>query len=243
MEELHNQVWALNTARGGSKSIPLKNLAPLAGRPLMDYCICAVKQSPGVDRIWCTTDHDKISSFCHNHGGIEVQSRPSKLSSDNTSSLDVILYFLHTIKEQFGSPPGYLLLLEPTSPFIQPDQIEQAIAMIKADPLADSVQSVALPPPNHHAYNQRELHKDGLASFRFTNERKGLVNKQSKPDFYVHGNLRVMRCNSVLENGDILGDRSLAIIVPRVHAFDADGPEDFQWAEALISAGLIETYK
>ena len=239
MGDLSQEVWALITARGGSKSMPLKNLAPLAGRPLMGYCIAAAKQCPSLNQLWCSTDSQRIAAFCDERG-VEVQNRPPELAGDNASSLDVIIYFLETVARKLGRPPGYVLLLEPTSPFIQPGQIEKAIGMIKADPTADSVQTVTQPPPNHHAFNQRDLHRNGTLSFRYAAERAGLVNKQSKPQLYVHGNLRVMRSSSLLANRDIFGPRSLALVIDRVHAFDADGPEDFKWAEALIAAGLVQ---
>ena len=238
MSGVNEKAWALITARGGSKSVPLKNLAPLAGKPLLAWGLEAAQKSSGLERIFCSTDHDGIADFCRGRG-VEIQPRPGRLSGDNVSSLDVILYFVETAQKEFGGLPEMLALLEPTSPFVKPEQIDACIRLLESDPGADSAQTVTTPPPNHHAYNQREILDDGSMVFRFAEERTGLVNKQSKPKFYVHGNFRVMRTKSLLENRDIFGKRSLPMEIGRLDAMDVDGPEDFKWAEALIAAGLV----
>ncbi len=239
MSQPAGPVWALMTARGGSKSLPLKNLHPLAGRPLMAHGLIAARRVAAIGRVFVSTDHPGIADLARKLGA-EVAVRPPELAGDQVSSLAVILDFLATAREREGGLPAFLVLLEPTSPFVRPAQIEACLGMLAADPLADSAQTVSLPPPNHHAYNQRVLAPDGTASFRFAAERAGLVNKQQKPRLYVHGNLRVMRPESVIRHQDIFGPRSLALAIPRVDALDVDGPEDFAWAEALVKAGLAE---
>ena len=64
-------------------------------------------------------------------------------------------------------------------------------------------------------------------------------NKTQKPNFYVHGNLRVLRCNFLLESNDLFGNNSLGISVPKKFALDVDGPDDFEIAEMYLSSGFI----
>jgi CMP-N,N'-diacetyllegionaminic acid synthase len=61
-------VWGLVPARGGSKSIPLKNLASLAGRPLLDYVVRAGQKSGALARMICSTDHDAIAAHARDLG-------------------------------------------------------------------------------------------------------------------------------------------------------------------------------
>ncbi len=224
-------------ARGGSKSIPLKNMTPLADRPLMEYVIESAKNSRVVSRIICSTDNEAIAGFCAEKG-VEVQPRPEELSGDNVPTLDVIVYFLKTLQVENGVVAEMIALLEPTSPFVLPKHICDCTNLLIGDKEADSVQSITTPPPNHHAYNQRHL-DDGLVRFSFPEERAGRFNKQLKPQFYIHGNLRIFRSRSVLAKGDLFGDRSLPYIIPRVYALDADGPEDFELAECLLSCSKV----
>lgn len=229
--------WALIPARGGSKSIPLKNMAELAGRPLIDYAIQSAKASNSVTRIFCSTDHEKIADFCKNRD-VEVQKRPSDLAGDSIATLDVIIYFLETLIREEGYIAEILLLLEPTSPFVLPVVIDDCVNLLRMNPDADSVQTITTIPPNHHAYNQRYI-KDGLVHFCFPEERAGRFTKQSKPEFYVHGNFRVVRSASLLQKRDIFGDISLPYILPRLYAMDVDGPEDFVLADLYLSSEKV----
>jgi CMP-N,N'-diacetyllegionaminic acid synthase len=229
--------WAFIPARGGSKSITLKNMIEMGGRPLIDYVIQSAKASSSVARIFCSTDHEKIADFCRKRG-VNVYKRPTDLAGDNIDTLDVIIYFLETLIREEGSIAEILLLLEPTSPFVLPAIIDDCVNLLRNNHDADSVQTITTIPPNHHAFNQRYI-KDGFVHFRFPEERVGHFTKQSKPEFYVHGNLRVMKCASLLEKRDIYGDISLPYMIPRFYAMDVDGPEDLVLAELYLSSKKV----
>jgi len=229
--------WALITARGGSKSIPLKNMVDLNGRPLIDYAIEAGKSSKYVQRIVCSTENSKIKSFCVK-SGIEICDRPLELAQDDVPSLDVILHFLQMALEKEKVLPEFLVLLEPTSPFVLAEHIDRCIEMLRGDPTADSSQTVCEVEPNSHAYNQRYKDND-VCRFVFAEKRKALFNKQLKPKFYIHGNVRVMRVQSVMLKEDIFGERSLPLVIPRVYGMDVDGPEQLQLARCICQCGLV----
>ncbi|OVE76454.1 hypothetical protein BVX97_00935 [bacterium E08(2017)] len=236
-EVMNGVVWGIIPARGGSKSIPLKNMYQLAGRPLIDYAITAAEHSSYIKEIFCSTDSQVISEYCTSRG-VTVHDRPDELGGDEVATIDVLLEFLKTTAAKRGSVSEYLVLLEPTSPFILPSQIDECITMIKGDVTADSVQSLSTFPPNHHAYNQRVI-VDGMSEFVFKREREKCYNKQLKPEFFVHGNLRVLKSASMLESGSLFGARSLAVMIPRIYSFDADGPDDMQIAECIIQSGIL----
>src|SRR5262245_4566414 len=103
--------WGLVPARGGSKSIPLKNLALLGGQPLMSYGISAAQKSGCLDRIICSTESQKIAATALELG-IEVDSRPDTLCGDDTPVADVAREFL---QRQSGGLPDILVLIQPTS--------------------------------------------------------------------------------------------------------------------------------
>ena len=228
--------WAFIPARGGSKSIPLKNLAKLNGRPLLEYAVRAAHAVGKVQKIICSTDHPEIVQCAHSLG-IEVHHRSEALSGDTVSTVAVIEGFLEEISPL--EHPEMMLLLEPTSPFVKAGQISEAIEKLIQNPSVDSVQTVTEPLPNHHAFNQRVM-SEGELSFRFADLRKGLFNKQLKPRLLVHGNLRVFRVASFLKYRDIFGEKSLGIEIPPLDAMDVDGPLELRIAEALLQAGVIE---
>lgn len=232
--------WVLIPARGDSKSIPLKNLARLNGVPLIDYAIGVARRTRRVARILCSTDSDKIARHCL-AAGIEVDRRPAELARDEVATVDVLLEFARRMGVQ-GPLPEYLVLLEPTSPFVAPEDVEACLARLDGDPQADSAQTVTQVSSNSHAYNQR-FHDTEGSHFLYPQERKVSVNKQAKPVFFIHGNARVMRVQSLLRTRSIFGLRSLPIEIPKIRAMDVDGQEDLLLAEAIITSGLVKELK
>jgi phosphoglycerate dehydrogenase-like enzyme/CMP-N-acetylneuraminic acid synthetase len=233
-----NSVIAMIPARGGSKSVPLKNMALLNGKPLIDYAINVAKKTSMISRVICSTDSEKISNYCKDNF-IEVQQRPPELSEDNVTTIDVILYLLNTILKSDKSLPEFLVLLEPTSPFVNSSHIEMCLEALKSDLSASSAQTVTRASSNSHAYNQR-YHDENGSHFLFINERKTSTNKQSKPNFFIHGNVRVMRVSELMKTKKLFGKKSIPIEISRFYAMDVDGPDDFDLAQSIIDSGYIK---
>lgn len=231
-------VWAFIPARGGSKSIPLKNLVSLAGRPLMDYVIAAGLACPSLARIYCSTDHPEIADHCRKRG-ILVSIRPEALAGDDISTLDVILAFLEERRGAGETLPDYLVLLQPTAPFVLPEHIDTSIAMLDENAEADTVHSVAAVPHNHHAFSQRTLDADGAITFVFTDMLSKYYNRQLKPAHFVFGNILTFRCSALLENRKLYGEQPKGFVIPFDYATDIDDYDDLIRAEAVFEKGII----
>lgn len=225
-------VWALVPARGGSKSIPLKNLVPLAGVPLLDYGIRAVQASGRVTRIICSTDDDRIAARA-GELGVEVDRRPPHLAADETPVAEVACEFLNR-----EGVPDILVLVQPTSPFLLPEHVHALIDAMLKDRAARSGQTVTPCPHNHHAWNQREV-EEGRVRFKFPAERAAAYNKQSKPSLYVFGNLVTVKPSALLEDAGFFAEPSVAVEITAPYDFDLDGPGDVAVAEALIHSGAV----
>jgi CMP-N-acetylneuraminic acid synthetase len=232
-----HEVWGIIPARGGSKTIPLKNMVPLEGRPLIDYVVRAGRAAPSLRRLVCSTESAAIAAHCR-AAGVEVHDRPAALAEDNVATVDVLVDCLETLGRGERPLPEAIALLEPTSPFLLPSHLESCIALLRERPEAESAQTIAAVAPNSHAYNQRVL-RDGTVSFVFAEERRRHYNKQLKPGFYVHGNVRVVRTRCLLEKHDIFGSLSLPVVIPRLYAMDVDGPEDLEAAQCLLRCGAV----
>lgn len=237
MKITQNETWAIIPARGGSKSIPLKNLAALAGRPLIDYIISAAKASSCIDRIICSTEDNRIADFCRRRE-IEIHSRPPELAHDDTPILDVLTYIIKDIGQREGRIADIIPLLQPTSPFLLPEHIDQCIQSIKENYDADSAQTISTFPHNYHAYNQRII-EGKYVRFRFEKERLIYYNKQSKPKHYIFGNVVVTRSATLLEKGEIFGSHSIPHIIPFHYAADVDGPDELELAEWSLKTNKV----
>ena len=238
MNILKDVCWGLITARGGSKSVPMKNLAQLAGRPLMDYCVLAAKAANSVSRIICSTDSDEIGTHCDSLG-IEVIWRPAELAEDSSPTTDVVNHFAQEVAESEAGVPEMVDLLQPTSPFVLPEQIDTCMEKLRTVPDAASVQTVSRCRHHSHAYNQRIIEND-YVRFRFGEERRTAHNKQAKPVHFILGNFIGFRLQAALEQESSFPEPSLPIEIAPAHALDADGPWDFQLGEAMLEAGMVK---
>lgn len=225
-------------ARGGSKSIPLKNLALLAGVPLIRFALDAGNKASLLTQTYCSTDHADIAKFCQDNG-TEVIERPEHLGQDDTPVTAVMLHVLETLAKRSGRMPGMVALLQPTSPFLLPRHIDECIKALKAHPEADSAQTVTTVFHNAHAFNQRVI-VDGKVRFRFLQERHAAYNKQRKPKHYIFGNVVATRARALLEGQDCFGNVSVPVEIPRVYALDIDTLEDLDYANFLIADKRIK---
>ncbi len=69
-------------ARGGSRRIPLKNIKPIGGRPLISYMIRAALASERLRRVIVSTDHPEIMKISLECGAEVPFVRPAKLAED-----------------------------------------------------------------------------------------------------------------------------------------------------------------
>jgi CMP-N-acetylneuraminic acid synthetase len=226
-------VWAVVPARGGSKSIPHKNLVRIAGVPLLDYGVKAVQASGAASRILCSTDDPAIADRARALG-IEVDPRPAHLGGDDTLVADV----LRELLGRAPALPDWVLLVQPTSPFLLPEHVTALLDAACARPEALSAQTVSPCVHNHHAWNQRRV-GDGLVEFAFAAERARAQNKQAKPKLYVFGNLVAFRPAALDHPLGVFAPPSVAVAVERPYDFDLDTKEDVAIAEALIASGAV----
>jgi CMP-N-acetylneuraminic acid synthetase len=228
-------VWAIIPARGGSKSIPFKNIALLAGRPMLDYGVLAARESAVCDRIIGSTDDDSIAARFR-HLGVEVDIRPNGLGEDDTPVVDVVRDLVRRYKS-FGAP-WLVVLVQPTSPFLLPSHLEGLVKLMAARGDAKSGQTVAQCPHNHHEWNQREV-SDGIVDFVHAAERQRGYNKQTKPDRWVFGNLLATTARAIEAGEGLFVSPSAAYPIEQPYDFDVDGALDLRMASMMIDAGMV----
>jgi CMP-N-acetylneuraminic acid synthetase len=119
------RVIAMTPARGGSKSVPYKNLHPLGGKPLLAWPIETARATLAIDRIIVSTDDDRIATAARELGA-EVYLRPAALATDTAVVADAIRDLWRRLKAE-GETAEILVLLEATSPFRTPEVIERCL--------------------------------------------------------------------------------------------------------------------
>jgi CMP-N,N'-diacetyllegionaminic acid synthase len=136
------EVMALIPARGGSKSVPRKNLLPVAGRPLLAYSIMHAQACPSITRIVVSTDDDEISSVAKAFGADVPFKRPAEAATDAATDLQVFRHALSWLAEREGYVPELIVHLRPTGPVREAALIERAVQLMLQNPDADALRSV-----------------------------------------------------------------------------------------------------
>lgn len=132
------RVIAMIPARGGSVSIPKKNIKPLAGRALIDWVIKPAIHSGCFAEVWVSTDDAQIGQIAERCGA-KVHWRAPETATSTASTESAILDFV-------GAHPDYdiLCLIQATSPFIAPDDFIQGLELLQstgADSLVTAVRA------------------------------------------------------------------------------------------------------
>jgi N-acylneuraminate cytidylyltransferase len=119
--------FALIPLRGGSKSIPLKNIKPIAGRPLCHWVLEAASGSRMIDEIWVSTDSQSIADVASSFGPrVSIQNRPPEFATDEASTESVMLHFLEM------HPCDTLVTIQATTPQLTTHDLDAAIAAFHA---------------------------------------------------------------------------------------------------------------
>ena len=217
-------VLALIPARGGSKGIPRKNLAPLAGRPLLAWTLDAALQSRIVTRAVVSTEDDETAEVARSLGA-DVLARPPELAADDTPMQPVILHAL----EELGAPE-VLVLLQPTSPLRRAEHVDEAVELLLSSG-ADSVVSVVGVP---HRYRPGSLMAlDGERLVRLADDHAGT--RQEKPLVYARNGPAVLALRPERIGADLYGGDCRPYVMGARESLDVDELFDLELAELLLA--------
>lgn len=223
-------VYGLITARGGSKGIPHKNIYFLNGKPLIAYTIDAALKSKYVDRLIVSTDDEKIAEVAKRFGAEIPFVRPNNLSGDTSSSASVIE---HAIKyfENEKQIPDLIVLLQPTSPLREVDDIDEALEKF-VNSHAESLVSVCK--SDQSPYWFKKINDNGFITDLLP-QPSTYIRRQDTPDLYIlNGAIYILDTKSFLSSKIILGEKALPYIMPYERSVDIDNMLDLEFAEFLL---------
>ncbi|MFC8423713.1 cytidylyltransferase domain-containing protein [Streptomyces sp. NPDC057236] len=135
------RVLAVIPARGGSKGVPAKNLAPVGGVPLVARAVRECRASRYVTDVVVSTD-DRAIADAARQAGAEVVLRPAAIAGDTATSEAAVLHAMDTHEALHGTPVDVVLLVQCTSPFLLREDIDGVAAAI-TDQGADTAVTVA----------------------------------------------------------------------------------------------------
>lgn len=221
-------------ARGGSKAIPRKNLAPLGGRTLLAWTCAAAKASRTLSRTILSTDDDEIAAEAARCGIEAPYRRGAALAGDAALTLPAIQEAV-TFVERDGTRVDAAVILQPTSPFRRAEHIDAAVCLL-FDSGADSVVTVVEVPHQFNPVSVMRIDEGRLVPF-LEGHGTGVLRRQDKPAVYARNGAAVyVTRRDVLMNGSLFGEHCRPLVMSPRDSIDIDGPDDLAMAEALLHA-------
>ncbi|MFD2229736.1 cytidylyltransferase domain-containing protein [Alkalimarinus sediminis] len=217
-------------ARGGSKRLPRKNVLPLTGKPLICWTIEAALESSLNAKIIVTSDDDEILSVVHQYkkDGVIAYKRPAALATDTAATIDVIKdACLYSKSIQYA--PETIVLLQPTSPLRNAENIRAAIDLYNKKDSQDTVVSVC--EVEHPTAWVGSLNEDDvLTNIDFTGKRS----QEYAKEYRLNGAIYVIDYQHVKTSGSIFSSNVYAYVMPKDKSVDIDDLSDFKYARLMM---------
>lgn len=218
-------------ARGGSKGIPHKNIARIAGKTLVAYAIEAARGAGAPDeRIILSTDDDAIADAAREEGLAVPYMRPARLATDTASSRDAILDVMDWADAQ-GIAYDCVVLLQPTSPLRTADDVKGCMSLYSYD--IDMAVSVTECTANPY-YNCFEPDEEGY--LRISKGDGLITRRQDAPVAYeLNGAVYAINPKSLREKQIGAFKKRVPYPMPAERSIDIDRPIDLMVAEAMLA--------
>lgn len=227
------KIIAIIPARGGSKSIPRKNLVSFDGKPLVAHSIIIAQSSMLIDRVIVSTEDEEIANISKRFGA-EVRHRPFNLAGDSVLDLPVFEDVLEQLDLE-GYEPELIVHLRPTSPYRKLSWIDEAIQKLIKNKKADSVRSVS--EPSQHPYRIFKINSVGYLDPIMSHEHPEpyVLRRQDCPKlFHYNCVIDVTRVKTIYDKKSMTGEYILPYVMDPDEVIDIDSPRDLLIAKSLF---------
>lgn len=227
-------VVALVPARSGSKGVPGKNVADLAGFPLIAYSVRAGVLADEIDRVIVTTDSQEIADLAVSYGAEAPFLRPAGLAGDRALDIDYIRHALDWLAAEEGAQPAMVVQLRPTTPLREPERLDEAIRALRGRPEATGLRSVhELPEPPQKMLGIEDGWLGGLFPHETRPDYFNLPRQVFPPAYWPNGYVDVVLPETLERGSALYGDRVLAYVTEPVT--EVDGPEDLRYLRFTVT--------
>lgn len=223
-------------ARGGSKRIPLKNVALIGGKPLISYMVKAALGAKNLRRVIVSTDHPEIMRIALDCGAEVPFVRPAKLAEDCPSEW-VTQHAVEFVEAEESKKVDVVVTMQPTTPFCISSDIDACVDSLIAN---DDLESVFTAKVVRERPEWMFSAKDGLHAELFTGgQMKGERGIYQSLDKLVipNGAAYATRRRALFDEGVVISKRTGVHIMPDDRSIDIDEPIDLVFAEFFAKRG------
>lgn len=224
------RIAALVPMRHSSERVPNKNYRNFAGKPLYQWIVSALLETPSISEVVIDTDSPTIREQAHSDfPTVRVLERPEHLR-DGAIPMNTVL--LNTVNQ---IDADYYLQTHSTNPLLRAETIERAIrAFVNSRDTRDSLFGVT-------RWQTRLYDQIGEA----INHDPGVLlrTQDLPPVFEENSNIYLFGRQILEERGNRIGHKPLLFEIDRLESLDIDDEEAFQLAEAVAISGLVSGEK
>ncbi len=225
-------VIAFIPVRGGSKSIPLKNIKPFCGKPLVCWNIEALQECGLVDQIVVATDSEDIKRVvtAGNYSKVTLYHRSAENACDTASTESVMLEYIEYAK--LASDVTFMLV-QATSPLTQTSHFEEAIELYNGGPYDSLLTCVR----NYRFY----WNEDGTSkNYDYRNRPR---RQNFKGELMENGAFYINSVGNIVESGNRLSGKIGIYEMPEYTAAEIDEPDDWIVLENLMQRHILSKVK
>ena len=222
------KVIAFIPVRGGSKSIPLKNIKPFCGKPLVCWNIEALEACPLVDEIVVATDSDKIEEVVQSmdYHKTKIYRRSAENASDTASTESVMLEYIQYANVGVES---VFMLVQATSPLTQTVHFTEALNLYKSRDYDSMLTCV-----RNKRFYWTEDGEPVNYDYKFRPRRQDFSGMMME-----NGAFYINTVNNILGSGNRLSGRIGIYEMPEYTATEIDEPEDWLYLEELMRRRVL----
>jgi len=223
------KTYAFIFARGGSKGVTDKNIKKLNGIPLIHYSIEIAKQIKSINKIFVSTENEKIKEVS-NIDGVEIIDRPLNLASDNAPEWEAWRHAIEWVEDKKDFFDIFISI-PTTSPLRSTGDVEKCLlALDKRIDMVITMSKSARSP----WFNMVKKEKNGCLSL-INSEKKGYINRQSAPLTYDMTTVAyVSRPDYIKKSKGIFDGNVHGIEIPVERSIDIDTEFDFKLTELIL---------
>lgn len=229
-----SNIVAIIPARGGSKSIPKKNIIDFCGKPLIGWSIQQTLESKCVREVYVTTDDKEIADVSHKYGA-RIIWRPVELATDTSSSESALLHAIDEIEKIHKV--AVVVFLQATSPLREFIDIGKAVEIFFSEN-ADSLFSAAV----LEDFCVWENNNGNLKSVTFDYKNRGR-RQDRKPYYLENGSIYVFKPEVFKQYNNRLGGKIVFYPMPLWKSYEIDDYETLEICEYFMMNKILKQNK
>jgi CMP-N,N'-diacetyllegionaminic acid synthase len=229
----NKSIFALIPARGGSKSIPGKNLRTVGAVSLVGRAAQVAKALPWLDYAMLSTDDAEIATEGRKHGLDVPFLRPAQLSTDSATSIEMWRHAWLEAEKHCKRSFDLSILLEPTSPLRRPEDIEETVSTLVSGDFAAAA-TVSPAPAHFSPHKCLTVSQKGLVGFYRSDGAEYSIRQKIPQYYFRNGVCYAVKRETLVDGGRIIEQDCAAVIIDRP-LVNIDEPFELELAEFLLA--------